>query len=397
MRELHDGIELLEEERTGGPFVWKNWDKWLPRCEEVLTFVDSKVRSDSVESPTTLALKQRGMVCGVEWPIFRRVVERYRKWLNDCYGGVQQLREHLVFAHNDVCITTMPEILLTCWQTQYGNILRLDPPGQSPLLLPANEHKQLVVIDFEYANANMVGFEFANHFVSLTSLQLPLNMTLIPPLQSEWCYNYHDPKTAFSCNTAHYPTPDEQRRFIRAYVQHRPQFSSAVSATPRIAPATPGGLPRIDSFVLDGRGPSSLEQPSSIPDPAELAINNEIEHLLEETRLWRIACSAHWVAWGVVQAHVPGMASEESTQAHLASNQGSDLLNADGRAGVEDLAAKRPDSEEEGEAAEDEEFDYLSYARERAMLFWGDVVQLGLVEPGELPDEIAKAVKIIHY
>lgn len=52
-----------------------------------------------------------------------------------------------------------------CFQTQYGNILRLIPPGDSPLLLPANEHKQLVVIDFEYANANTPGLEFANHFV----------------------------------------------------------------------------------------------------------------------------------------------------------------------------------------------------------------------------------------
>lgn len=51
-------------------------------------------------------------------------------------------------------------------QTQYGNILRLEPPGESPLLLPANQHKQLVVIDFEYANANVPGFELANHFVS---------------------------------------------------------------------------------------------------------------------------------------------------------------------------------------------------------------------------------------
>jgi len=39
------------------------------------------------------------------------------------------------------------------------------PVGESPLLLPANEHKQLVVIDFEYANANLPGLEFANHFV----------------------------------------------------------------------------------------------------------------------------------------------------------------------------------------------------------------------------------------
>jgi choline kinase len=40
------------------------------------------------------------------------------------------------------------------------------PEGESPLLLPANQHKQLVVIDFEYANANLPGLEFANHFVS---------------------------------------------------------------------------------------------------------------------------------------------------------------------------------------------------------------------------------------
>ena len=41
------------------------------------------------------------------------------------------------------------------------------PDGESPLLLPANQHKQLVVIDFEYSNANLPGLEFANHFVSI--------------------------------------------------------------------------------------------------------------------------------------------------------------------------------------------------------------------------------------
>lgn len=41
------------------------------------------------------------------------------------------------------------------------------PTHQSPLLLPANEHKQLVVIDFEYASPNVRGLEFANHFVCI--------------------------------------------------------------------------------------------------------------------------------------------------------------------------------------------------------------------------------------
>lgn len=43
----------------------------------------------------------------------------------------------------------------------------MEPATQSPLLLPANEHKQLVVIDFEYSSANTPGLEFANHFVSI--------------------------------------------------------------------------------------------------------------------------------------------------------------------------------------------------------------------------------------
>lgn len=42
----------------------------------------------------------------------------------------------------------------------------MEPATESPLLLPANEHKQLIVIDFEYSSANTRGLEFANHFVS---------------------------------------------------------------------------------------------------------------------------------------------------------------------------------------------------------------------------------------
>lgn len=56
------------------------------------------------------------------------------------------------------------------------------PEGESPLLLPANKHKQLVVIDFEYANANLPGLEFANHFVS-TALLLPTVVGAHCPLE----------------------------------------------------------------------------------------------------------------------------------------------------------------------------------------------------------------------
>ncbi|KAI8932796.1 hypothetical protein NX059_010284 [Plenodomus lindquistii] len=153
MRELHEGIDLLKHEREAGPFVWQNWDKWVDRCEQVVTWLDEQVRESNKSENLSDAdkWKQRGFVCGMEWPIFRQTVDKYRRWLEEQYGGLDKINERMVFSHND---------------TQYGNILRMMPEGESPLLLPANQHKQLVVIDFEYANANLPGLEFANHFVS---------------------------------------------------------------------------------------------------------------------------------------------------------------------------------------------------------------------------------------
>ena len=103
MRELHDGIELLEDERRAGPFVWRNWDKWVARCEEVVKWIDRKVLSDGNEKkpPRPNHWKKLGLVCGVEWPVFRTTVDRYREWLDKQYGGPSKLREQLVFAHND--------------------------------------------------------------------------------------------------------------------------------------------------------------------------------------------------------------------------------------------------------------------------------------------------------
>ena len=104
MRELHDGIELLEEERDAGPFVWRNWDKWVERTEEVVSWLDSQIVSGCQgEVRSRLDVwKERGLLCGVEWPVFRRTVELSRKWLEAKYGGPSSIREKLVFAHNDV-------------------------------------------------------------------------------------------------------------------------------------------------------------------------------------------------------------------------------------------------------------------------------------------------------
>jgi choline kinase len=106
MRELHEGIDLLKEEREAGPFVWQNWDKWVQRCEQVVTWLDQQVKEcnqEQIQSPAD-KWKKRGFVCGVEWPLFRQTIEKYRTWLEEQYGGIDKINERLVFAHNDVSL-----------------------------------------------------------------------------------------------------------------------------------------------------------------------------------------------------------------------------------------------------------------------------------------------------
>ena len=56
-------------------------------------------------------------------------------------------------------------------------------------------------------------------------------------------------------------------------------------------------------------------------------------------------------------------------------------------------AAAAADDDDDDVAA----FDYLGYAQERALFFWGDVLQLGLVQRAELPAEVLRKVKIVPY
>lgn len=116
MRELHDGIELLEEERDDGPFIWMNWDKWKDRCEEVISYLDHQIlageRGPAASRPEDW--KKHGLICGVEWSVFRAAVRQYRDWLYEQYGGVAGLRPKLVFAHNDVSVVSQWFLVFVC-------------------------------------------------------------------------------------------------------------------------------------------------------------------------------------------------------------------------------------------------------------------------------------------
>jgi choline kinase len=146
---------------------------------------------------------------------------------------------------------------------------------------------------------------------------------------------------------------------------------------------------------------------------AEAKIEEEAKRLMAETKLWRLANSALWIAWGIVQAHVPDMpdfekqgretdaeeAAAKPSQCGKGSKEAEELESVT----LEMRVAAEKEEEFDEEAAEqqgeeeEEEFDYLAYAQERAMFAWGDAIQLGVVQLEDLPEQLRKAIKVVEY
>jgi choline kinase len=162
--------------------------------------------------------------------------------------------------------------------------------------------------------------------------------------------------------------------------------------------------------MLDARGPPESAATTAKADAEYQAQEDEqVASLLRETRMWRLANSTQWVAWGIVQAKVPGLPSDtpaaaiplsetpdEMTPTGNNDQAFSDPLDAEGKAMQEDIHDKRPDPNEEDDEQAEEEFDYLAYARDRAMFFWGDALALGIVEEKDLPEDVRAGVKRVQ-
>ena len=173
----------------------------------------------------------------------------------------------------------------------------------------------------------------------------------------------------------------------------------------------------VSSFMLDARTPQGENSIDYFAEEKtrEETTEKEIQKLLHETKVWRIANSAQWVAWGIVQAKVPeldDMPKRSKTaeildkikqRMHLPSNP----LDPEVKTRQEDAKAERSESTMQEEARqagsdedkedEEEEFDYLTYAQDRAMFFWGDCLQSGLVKEEELPESLRGSLKIVEY
>ncbi|KAJ3984295.1 choline kinase, cytoplasm [Lentinula detonsa] len=209
MAELHsvpvDVIEETSSENGGEGNGWqlgakKNVRSWLSPAKDVLMHpnIPQSVRDE------------------FDLDRFQQQWERYLAWLSnvdDIHNGSGR-----VFAHND---------------TQYGNLLRLEGVEvRAP-------HRQLIVVDFEYASPNPASFDIANHFL-------------------EWTYNYHT-STPHLPDECRYPTPQERENFYQSYLEHT--------------------------------GHSSGDQ-----------LSQQVKSLEDQVRYWTPACHAMWCMWGIVQA-----------------------------------------------------------------------------------------------
>lgn len=235
--------------------------------------------------------------------------------------------------------------------------------------------------------------------------------------QTEWCYDYHDSVAPYACQVSKYPRTEEQKHFLNSYVAYNPGSNHQLNQTPVSQPsstastsvsnllgtattqsnrfgiyplanasAQPGhGNGRLGRSVSEAEGVVAGTMLEKIDEKNERQgrIEKETERLLYEARIWRPANSAQWVAWGVVQAKTSSHDSDADSEQGQGQDQDQDKVN------VHDDGTASQTGEENDSPVE---FDYLAYAQSRAIFFWADLVDLGIISLHDLPRDLAEVV-----
>lgn len=153
----------------------------------------------------------------------------------------------------------------------------------------------------------------------------------------------------------------------------------------------------------------------------ERAVQKEVETLLAETRLWRAATSILWVAWAIVQANLDKVLGNFDTleddvnpivpvqtdarffeltssrsETYKEHNEPPSVfvdkdkgMNGDSS----NIHAAEQIRDTESESEKEVGFDYLGCAQDRVLVFWADVVSLGVVSALELPEDLLRRIK----
>ncbi|PKI82721.1 hypothetical protein MVES_003555 [Malassezia vespertilionis] len=251
-----------------------------------------------------------------------------------------------VFCHND---------------SQYGNLLKLDfdedgelpamasgmPRAELGQLSPASgarrrsrsrargapPYERLVVIDFEYASPNPRAYDIANHF-------------------HEWCADYHDMHNPWSL-TMHrsYPTQEERRRWLTAYVEQGRTMSKRGSAPSKLGEAEP---------VL---GIAEMELPPSVISEGipslDAKVAADVDRLEQEVYVWSPATHAVWGLWGIVFARGSVERMINEVRSYVYPGEDGELV----------YAPNMPETQQVHDQGSAENFDNLRYALGRVELF----------------------------
>lgn len=171
---------------------------------------------------------------------------------------------------------------------------------------------------------------------------------------------------------------------MSTYLTHRPTTVTGGPISPLSTPAMRGrNATAITPLDLD----DNPEGPVWSVEKTEDDLDADIRELMRHTRMWRVMNSAQWVAWGIVQAKAPGM-QEGIAEMEKASHNGSHE-NGHEQNGKDET--KRPPVDPDVD--EEDGFDYLAYAQDRAMFFWSDLLALNLVNADELPAPMVEHIR----
>lgn len=189
--------------------------------------------------------------------------------------------------------------------------------------------------------------------------------------------------------------------------------SSGTAARPILGSSYSSYMPSLS--LSSGDTPDST---AAQEEQREEGLRRDIDRLIWETRMWRIANSTMWVMWGVMQATIEGLPKElmdDTSEAAAQSDPEDQQTPVAGGLNMRDLnddpmkkldlrqeeetigKGGNEDKEKEEDEEEADEFDYLAYARDRALFWWGDMVTMGLVRKDELPAGIQKELKIVDH
>lgn len=183
--------------------------------------------------------------------------------------------------------------------------------------------------------------------------------------------NYHDPIAPYAMDESQFPSLDQQRNFLRAYVEHRlaGTYFTKISAT---TPDT-----SVTSFNLDTRMPAHSYREEEAA--RQRVVEEEVEKLVEEARVWRAASHAVWCVWGIVQGKMrPIDTGKDKTL----------------KKGPEEASVVAGDTRDKDE--DEDEFNYFGYAQQRALMFWGDMLMLGLVEHEDVDEFVLRNAKRVE-